>query len=236
MSTLDYGHTQSSYEMASSVSVSTRDRRTLWPVIVIGGALSMSATSSAEPICSWEAPYVRDHDSTGSGEAWKEIEPNADHQSEITRQAVSELRRLSGLTWEQLSRLFGVSRRSIHFWASGKPLNAANEKRLLQVLGVVRDADRGDARSNRAALLEVHDGTTSFDLLVAERFEEARATLGRGEGRPRPVVGPLSEEARAAREPLRPDELIDAEHDRVHRDLGLGRAARTVRSLRGGTT
>ena len=33
--------------------------------------------------------------------------------------AIGELRRLSGLTWDQLARLFNVSRRSLHFWASG---------------------------------------------------------------------------------------------------------------------
>ena len=31
--------------------------------------------------------------------------------------AIAELRCLSGLTWDQLARLFNVSRRSLHFWA-----------------------------------------------------------------------------------------------------------------------
>ncbi|WP_419950972.1 helix-turn-helix domain-containing protein [Candidatus Palauibacter sp.] len=77
--------------------------------------------------------------------------------AEATRAAVSELRRISGLTWEQLAELFGVSRRSVHCWASGKPLNAANHERLMRVLDVVRDADRGTAHSTRAALLEARE-------------------------------------------------------------------------------
>src|SRR5690606_1653179 len=183
---------------------------------------------SAEPTRLWEAPYVHESEATASGLAWEQHdESTAD--AETTRQAISELRRISGLTWEQLGELFDVSRRSVHFWASGKPLNAGNEQRLMEVLDVVRTADRGDARSTRSALLDVHDGSSAFDLLVEERFDEARAQLGVGGGRPRPVLGELSAEAKAARAPLRPEELVEAQHDRVHRDPGRTRAARTVR-------
>lgn len=62
-----------------------------------------------------------------------------------------------------------------------------------------------------------------------ERSDEARARLGVDAGRPRPVLGELSAEARAARAPLRPEELVGAQHDRVHRDPGRARAARAVR-------
>jgi hypothetical protein len=51
-------------------------------VIVVSGALSISGTSSAEPTKVWEAPYV--------------------HEPVATRMVVSDLRRISGLTWEQL--------------------------------------------------------------------------------------------------------------------------------------
>ena len=40
----------------------------------------------------------------------------------------------------------------------------------------------------------------------------------------------LSAEAKAARKPLPPEELIDAKSERVHRDLGRARAARAVRN------
>jgi hypothetical protein len=32
---------------------------------------------------------------------------------------IAEIRHLTGLTWEQLAQVFNVSRRSVHFWASG---------------------------------------------------------------------------------------------------------------------
>lgn len=224
------------YKLTTSASIFGRERLPRLSVIVVSGALSVSSTSSVEPNRVWEAPYVHEYDATASGEGWIEPERRGAEQQEATREAVSELRRISGLTWEQLGQLFAVSRRSVHFWASGKPLNAENESRLLQVLDIVRTADRGDARSTRSALLDVHDGTSVFDLLVEERFDEARARLGVGAGRPRPVLGQLSAEAKAARAPLRPEELVEAQHDRVHRDPGRARAARTVRNSRRGTT
>jgi hypothetical protein len=203
-------------------------------VIVVSGALSVSGTSSAEPARLWEAPYVHEPEATNSGLGWEQHAETPD-DVEATRKAISELRRISGLTWEQLGELFDVSRRSVHFWASGKPLNAGNEQRLMQVLEVVRAANRGDARSTRAAFFEVKEGTTAFALLAAERFEEARAILGVGAARPRPALAELSAAAKAARKPLPPEDLVDAQHDRVHRDRGRARAARTLRNKRRGT-
>lgn len=209
-----------------------RERVPPLSVIVVSGALSVSGTSSAEPTRLWEAPYVHESEATASGLAW---EQHSIADAETTRQAISELRRVSGLTWEQLGELFEVSRRSVHFWASGKPLNAGNEQRLMEVLDVVRAADRGDARSTRAALFEVRDGTTAFALLTAERFEDARAILGTGAARAKPALVELSAAAKAARKPLPPEDLVDAQHDRVHRDRGRSRAARAVRTKRRGT-
>lgn len=204
-------------------------------VIVVSGALSVPGTSSAEPARLWEPPYFHDSESTASGLDWEQHAETSDI-AETTRQAISELRRISGLTWEQLGGLFDVSRRSVHFWASGKPLNTGNERRLMQVLDVVRAADRGDARSTRANLFEMNGGTNAFALLTAERFEEARAILGVGVARLRPALAELSSAAKAARKPLPPEDLVDAQHDRVHRDRDRARAARTVRNKRLGTT
>lgn len=209
----------------------TRERvaRLLW--IVVSGALSVPGTSSAEPFRLWEAPYVHESEATASGLGWEQQAETPD-DAETTRRAISELRRISGLTWEQLGGLFDVSRRSVHFWASGKPLNAGNEQRLMHVLDVVRAADRGDARLTRTALFEVKEGTTAFALLTAERFKEARMILGVGAARPKPSLAELSASAKAVREPLPLEDLVDAQHDRVHRDPGRARAARTLRNKR----
>jgi transcriptional regulator with XRE-family HTH domain len=198
-------------------------------------ALSAAGTSSTAPGRAWEAPYAQAAPTT-SGEPLVASAPvGALRPSEATREAIATLRQLSGLTWEQLATLFGVSRRSVHFWASGEPLSAAHEEQLMQALDVVRAADRGDARSNRAALLDVRDGVSALSLLQEGRFEEVRALLGRGPGRHQPVQKPLSLEAKAARAPLPLETLVEARHERVHQDPPGARAARAVGSGQRGT-
>ncbi len=210
-----------------------RDRSSL-SVIMVSGALSIAGTSSAEPTAIWGEPYTRESDPTASGPSRDAVATRMEIETEATGRAVSELRRISGLTWEQLAGLFGVSRRSVHFWASGKPMNAANHERLMHVLDVVRHADRGTARGTRAALLEAREGTTAFGMLADQRFWEARMALGQGRARLVPTLTPLSEAAQTARKPLPPEELFDAKRDRVHQEPGRGRAARTARGQRRG--
>lgn len=204
-------------------------------IIVVSGGLSFSGTSSAEPMQLWEAPYIHQLESTASSPSGQ-LYPSSDKSfpGEVTGHAVSEIRRLSGLTWEQLGELFGVSRRSAHFWASGKPLSAANEKRLMHVLDIIREGYRGDARSTRVALFQASEGVTPFELLASERFIEARELLGKGAERLTPPQVELNSAARAARQPLSPEEMVSTLNDRIHRNVGKGRAARTVRNKRSG--
>ena len=161
-------------------------------------------------------------------------ETTIEDASETTRRAISELRRIGGLTWAELGQLFGVSPQRTHSWASGGTPDAVTEQHLLRVLDVVRVADRGDARSNRMALFAIADGETPFELLASQKFEEARAILGPGPGRRRPKLTALDDATKAERRPPPPEELIDALNDSVHRDLGSGRAACTVRNRRRG--
>jgi len=146
---------------------------------------------------------------------------------------VAELRRLSGFTWDQLARLFNVSRRSVHFWASGKAMTPSNEEHLQRLLAVIRKTDRGSPSANRAAMLKVQaDGTIPFDLLAAEEYERVVNILGPADaGRlysaKRPA--PLS----TAPAPQRPEELVGALQDRVHRETGIARVAKSVRTRSG---
>lgn len=153
---------------------------------------------------------------------------------EDTAGAVAELRRLSGLTWEQLARLFGVTRRSLHFWASGKPLTPANEERLNRTLATVRKIDRGSSGTNRALLLSARaSGQIPFDLLVEGRYEPVVALVGSGDALLGPVSPRLSEVAQAARAPFAPERLADARQDRVHVEKGRLLSARAIRRPRG---
>lgn len=148
--------------------------------------------------------------------------------------AIAELRRLSGLTWDQLARLFNVSRRALHFWASGKAMTPGNEEHLQRILAVLRKVDRGSVAANRTALLAVRDdGIIPFDLLTEGRYDGAIAVLGGSEGVVRARSPRMSMDAKVARTPRPPEELADALQDRVHRETGSARAAKSVRTRSG---
>lgn len=149
-----------------------------------------------------------------------------------TSTAIAELRRIAGLTWDQLARLFQVSRRSVHFWASGKPMAPTNEEHLQRVLAVVRKIDRGSVGANRTVLLGAcQDGSIPFDLLIARDYDRVLTLLGRGKAR-RASLPKLSQEARAARTPRPPEELVDALQDGIHPTSGRLLTARPIKATR----
>ena len=147
--------------------------------------------------------------------------------------AIGELRRITGLTWDQLARLFGVSRRSLHFWASGKVMTPANEEHLQRLLAAVQEIDRGSGSTNRAQLLAVREGTIPFDLLAARRYEDVVALLSSRHSLARLPRPRLSNEAMAQRATRPPEELVGALQDRVHREAGIARVTKTVRARSG---
>ena len=188
-------------------------------IIWIAGALTMPGTVGAgSPLDLNPDPVVQ----TNSGLTVSEVEtPSAE---------IMELRRLSGMTWEQLARLFGVTRRTVHFWASGKTLNAANEERLRRVCAAILQIDRGSAKANRDALFTPRaDGVLPFDLLQTKQYSDVVNYLGDTSQRQRPKLSPLSVAARTARLPRNPAILVSALQEKVHRDSGKSRPARATR-------
>lgn len=134
--------------------------------------------------------------------------------------AINELRRLSGLTWERLAELFGTSRRALHFWASGKAMNADNEERLFRLLATVRHIDRGSAAANRAVLLSADEtGTRPIDQLSLGDYDGTMKRLGRGDGRTAATTPPSADEM-ARRAPPPPDTLVEALTDRPYASSG----------------
>jgi transcriptional regulator with XRE-family HTH domain len=109
-------------------------------------------------------------------------------------ESVILLRSLSGLTWEQLAKLFGVSRRAVHLWASGGRMNSYHAELLRSVLSRVSAivADTPAQRRERI-LAPGPDGRTLYEALLAER------------GRQRGVNAPT----------VPPEQLVDALHDRA---------------------
>ncbi|WP_446830459.1 helix-turn-helix domain-containing protein [Candidatus Foliamicus sp.] len=127
-----------------------------------------------------------------------------------------ELRRRSGLTWELLSDLFNVSRRTIHHWANGKPPSMDNEVSIRRALDAVRHLDEGSQRATRNRLLATVAGQSPFDMLADGRYGEilqmaqgAGASLTFGIRR-----AALSEDEQARRRPPPPHLLLESIEDR----------------------
>jgi len=149
-------------------------------------------------------------------------------------QAIAELRRLSGLTWDQLARLFDVSRRSLHFWASGKAMSADNREHLQRLLVTLRAVDRGTIDANRAALLDPReDGEILFDRLVEKAYDRVVASLGPGDAH-RVKTPEVSTKTMTERAPPPPETLVDALHDRIHPTSGRLLASKPVSVRRDG--
>lgn len=161
----------------------------------------------------------------------KLIAPVVELPVKSTQQVVNELRKLSGLTWEQIATLFNVSRRSVHFWASGEALSSANEEKLNRTLDAVEYISRGSASSNRSLLMGIaDDGKSYLELLAAGEFDRVKSILGAGNAPTKSKLGQLSPAAEMLRVPPKPADLVDALQDSIHREVGKSRVAKSVRS------
>ena len=86
-------------------------------------------------------------------------------------QRIAELRALTGLTTDQVGRLFGVSRRSVHNWINGNAMAPQHEERAAKILSIVHALPGATPTERRAALLDSTHGTSLFHQLVASRGE-----------------------------------------------------------------
>lgn len=84
--------------------------------------------------------------------------------------SVKALHADSGLTWDQLARLFGVSRRAVHHWASGGRMNAVNEEQLGEIQDAVRNLP-GDTPAERRSLILASppEGPSIFEQLKSRQ-------------------------------------------------------------------
>jgi DNA-binding transcriptional regulator YiaG len=149
--------------------------------------------------------------------------------AETTSEAIFEIRRRSGLTWEELSDLFQVSRRSVHHWAGGKAVTAQHQQQIGRTLMAIRQLDQGEAKRTRNFLLTPGaDGLLVFDLLKAGAFDEALTLSGTASPWIRPPMTELSLEVRRGRRPPRPVDLVAALGDHPANPT----AARVTRTFR----
>lgn len=84
-------------------------------------------------------------------------------------EAVRRVHDRSGLSWEQVARLFGVSRRSVHNWATGGVMNAENAARLSEISAAFADLPDEPARARDELLAPDPSGVSRYQRLIATR-------------------------------------------------------------------
>jgi hypothetical protein len=102
-----------------------------------------------------------------AGELWSPVAAAADSHAVAAPDVRSDQEEIlwvkenSGLTWDQLGKVFGVSRRAVHLWANGGRMNEANAEVLRRFASDVATHLGGTAEQTRAALL-AHDVVDTF--------------------------------------------------------------------------
>lgn len=109
--------------------------------------------------------------------------------------SLSWLHDASGLTWDQLGRALGVSRRAVHMWAAGGRINSTNAEHLNELVGIVRQMQSEHPSDVRAVLLSPRAGGRSI-------FDDFRART-------------QSTTGNVAGTPFTADQLMGARHDPV---------------------
>jgi len=84
-----------------------------------------------------------------------------------TSNLIANLKELSGLTYDQIARLFGVSRRSIQNWFAGQTIPLEHSERAsLLISRITPLGNTADAR--HLALLKSSNGPSLFHQYVDE--------------------------------------------------------------------
>jgi len=98
-----------------------------------------------------------------------------------TADRVNKLHAQSGLTWDQIGRLLGVSRRAVHMWAAGKRMNARNTELLADLIHLVDSATGGTPDERRSWLFTATvSGMTPVERFLSQHRQPGHPLSGSG--------------------------------------------------------
>lgn len=85
----------------------------------------------------------------------------------------------SGLTWDQVARVFDVSRRAVHLWANGNRISARNAEIVREFAALVRATGTQSPTATRAKLLAIGpDGLSVLDRFRRRQYDASAAITG----------------------------------------------------------
>ena len=120
---------------------------------------------------------VRVQESIGRPSAHGSKEPG-----HLSAQLIKELRTVTDFTWDQLSKLLGVSRRSVHLWAAGGRMAAVNEEAVARLLKEVAALPTADLAERRVQLLSLLDRARTTHASTDRDINRPVATYSGGPG------------------------------------------------------
>jgi DNA-binding transcriptional regulator YiaG len=141
---------------------------------VFSCAIAATAPTGSWTETSWTRPavdtgLVSNASTAGSVSAIRDAT-----QTRTSADAISELRAISGLTIDQVGRLLGVSRRSVHNWLNGSVMAAVHAERLSSLINVISAIPASSAIERRAVLFDSSRGVSLFHQLLAQQPEQAQ--------------------------------------------------------------
>jgi hypothetical protein len=109
------------------------------------------------------------------------LQPTPAAPAASTAGLVNKLHTQSGLTWDQVGRLLGVSRRAVHMWAAGKRMNARNAELLADLVRLVDMAPVGTPDERRSWLFTATaDGVTPIERFLSQHRQPGQPLSGSG--------------------------------------------------------
>ena len=121
----------------------------------------------------------------GGSEVQQAVVRGEGKQNDTVARTTSELIRAahdtSGLTWDQISGLFDVSRRAVHHWASGGRVTARHTEMIAAFARLVDSAPGESAEMRRTWLFSAEPGQPSpIEALLASYRLERTPVVGSG--------------------------------------------------------
>jgi hypothetical protein len=136
-----------------------------------------------------------------------EVEPVVLTRSQ--EDVLGRIKSASGLTWEQIARLVGVKRRSIHNWLNGGTIASEHEERLHALDSVIDAAAKGRSpHETRAWMRNRSNGASVVELFEAGMIDQALATAV-GEAAFQVVARPIRRASNAKKGPFSALDLLE---------------------------
>lgn len=149
---------------SSTTSGSSFRFRSSLPQLMVGVALLTGCTSNTTAVPNVE--IVNMPTDTGT-KAFYALSSNA-ASGPTTAEAIRGLRERSGLTWEEIGKAFGVSRRAVHQWANGGRINSKNVERFSEIVALIDRIPTQAPEEVRSRLVTPNSrGSTLLGQLIA---------------------------------------------------------------------